>query len=209
MSLLRLLTTGKSLVGLTDTDSRYRLTHQRLLPQFGPTRNPFSSSGKSEPVQTEARLLVQAGGGGASGEGPGVPNSCGTAAAAHQGGAQDRASSTSAGGQGFTEAMRLRAAALASGCRAKLTGLLGRARVKAAKPAIPQFTKLPVQGELSLDKIKVARNDLSDADLEVVPARTPTAPASVGPALRTGKRAGLAETTWGRVTAGIFGAGKT
>ena len=71
MSLLRLLTTGKSLVGLTDTDSRYRLTHQRLLPQFGPTRNPFSSSGKSEPVQTEARLLVQAGGGGAAGGGHG------------------------------------------------------------------------------------------------------------------------------------------
>ena len=46
--------------------------------------------------------------------------------------------------------------------------MLGRVRVKAAKPAIPRFTKPPVQGELSLDKIKVVRNDLSDADLEVV-----------------------------------------
>jgi hypothetical protein len=29
----------------------------------------------------------------------------------------------------------------------------------------------PVQGELSLDKIKVVRNDLSETDLEVVPLR--------------------------------------
>jgi len=209
MSLLRLLTTGKSLVGLTDTESRYRLTHQRLLPQFGPTRNPFSSSGKSEPVQTEARFPGDDGGDGAPGEGRGIPNSCGTTAAAHQRRVQDRTASTSAGGHGFTAALRLKAAALVSGCRAKLTGLLGRARVKAAKPAIPRFTKPPVQGELSLDKIKVVRNDLSDADLEVVPARVPTAPASPGPALQTGERAGVAESTWGRVTAGIFGAGKT
>jgi hypothetical protein len=137
-----------------------------------------------------------------------MPSSCGTTAAAHQSGVQARTASTSAGGHGFTEALRLRAAALVSGFRAKLTGLFGRARVKAVKPAIPQFTKPPVQGELSLDKIRVVRNDLSDADLEVVPARTPTARASAGPALRTGERAGAAESTWGRVTAGIFGAGK-
>jgi hypothetical protein len=35
----------------------------------------------------------------------------------------------------------------------------------------------PVQAELSLEKIKVMRNDLSDADLEVVPARQPMMPA--------------------------------
>jgi hypothetical protein len=40
-----------------------------------------------------------------------------------------------------------------------------------AKPAIPRFNKAPVQGELSLDNIKVVRNDLSDTDVEVVPAR--------------------------------------
>jgi hypothetical protein len=122
---------------------------------------------------------------------------------------QDRAASTNADGHSFTAALRLRSAVLVGGCKAKLTGLLGRARVKAAKRAIPQFTKPPVQGELSLDRIRVVRNDLSDADLEVVPARTPTAPASSGPALRTGERAGVAESTWGRVTAGFFGAGKT
>ena len=44
MSLLRLLTTGKSLVGVKDTESRYRVTSERLLPQFGSAKNPFSST---------------------------------------------------------------------------------------------------------------------------------------------------------------------
>ncbi len=49
-----------------------------------------------------------------------------------------------------------------------------------AKPAIPKFSKAPVQGELSLDNIKVVRNDLNEADVEVVVKRpmtgkTPTA----------------------------------
>ena len=33
---------------------------------------------------------------------------------------------------------------------------------------IPRFGKPAVQGELSLDRVKVVRNDLSHADLEVV-----------------------------------------
>ncbi len=188
MSLLRLLATGKSLVGMKDTESRYRLTNQRLLPQFGPTRNPFSSSEKSEPEQTEARFAGDDGGNGASGEEHRSANSC---------------------DHHFTEALRLRAAALLSACKGKLTGLVGRVRVKPTKPAIPRFTKPPVQGELSLDKIKVVRNDLSDADLEVVPASQPTAPAGSGPALRTEEGTGVAESRWGRATAGFFGAGKT
>jgi hypothetical protein len=209
MSLLRLLAAGKSLVGLTDTDGRYRLTHQRLLPQFGPTRNPFSSSRKSEPVQTEAQFTGADVADGAPKEGCQTPNSCGTTAAALQSGLPDRTATTRVGGRGLTEALRRRAAALLSGCKAKLTGWLGRASVKAAKPAIPRFTKPPVQGELSLDRIRVVRNDLSDADLEVLPARTPAAPASSGPVSGTGARAGVEESTWARATAGFFGAGKT
>ena len=33
----------------------------------------------------------------------------------------------------------------------------------------------PVQGELSLDAIRPVRNDLSDSDLEIVPAKRPAA----------------------------------
>ena len=40
-----------------------------------------------------------------------------------------------------------------------------------SKSAIPRFNKAPVQGELSLDNIKVMRNDLSEADVEIVPMK--------------------------------------
>lgn len=39
------------------------------------------------------------------------------------------------------------------------------------RPSVPRFDKKPVQGELSLENIKVMRNDLSDADVEVVPKK--------------------------------------
>jgi hypothetical protein len=49
----------------------------------------------------------------------------------------------------------------------KLSSLVSQ-KPKATRSAIPRFNGVPVQGELSLDNIKVVRNDLSDADLEVV-----------------------------------------
>jgi hypothetical protein len=87
--------------------------------------------------------------------------------------------------------------------------MMGRVRVKEAKPAIPRFPKPPVQGELSLDKIRVMRNDLSDADLEVIAAKAPAAPARSEPALHTAKEVGVAESRWRGATAALFGAGKT
>jgi len=55
--------------------------------------------------------------------------------------------------------------------------LLAKARPQAwlmrrAKPAkSADLRPAAVQGELSLDKVKVVRNDLSEADVEVVPAK--------------------------------------
>ena len=39
-----------------------------------------------------------------------------------------------------------------------------------------------VQSELSLDAVKVLRNDLSDADVEIVPVKSRTVAAEVAPA---------------------------
>jgi hypothetical protein len=50
--------------------------------------------------------------------------------------------------------------------------LAGFSEPKPARRGIPRFNGVPVQGELSLDNIKVVRNDLSDADLEVVTRKT-------------------------------------
>ena len=208
MSLLRLLTTGKTLVGMKATESRYRLTSQRLLPQFGAARNPFSSGGSSAPVPTEAHSPEDPGANGDSEERRGIPSSCGKSVADFPSAVQDRVVSTSASGQCRKEALRLRAVALLTGWRAKVSRLLGRPRGKTAKPAIPRFTKQPVQSELSLDKIKVVRNDLSDADLEVVAARQPVAPAIPAPGPRSEEGTAVAQSTLGRVTTRIFGAGK-
>ena len=45
-------------------------------------------------------------------------------------------------------------------------------RHEPARPTIKLMARVPVQGELSLDNVKVVRNDLSDTDVEVVTARS-------------------------------------
>jgi len=208
MSLLRLLTTGKSLVGVKGDESRYQLTSQRLLPRFGSARNPFNSKGNSVPVRAEARLPGDGGENGAAGAGRSVRIASGGAVTAVPGGANDQTVSACAKGCGRTQALWRMTAALFSGWRTRLTGLLKRPRSEAAKPVIPRFTKQPVQGELSLDKIRVVRNDLSDVDLEVVPAPRPAVPAGAAPVLPAGERSGVGGGTWEQAARSL-GAGKT
>ena len=183
MSLLRLLSTGKSLVGVTDAESRYRVTRERLLPQFGSPKNPFMIPRKSEPAPAGARRGADCASNGASGGGRGLQDASGASATARAKGA-----------------LRLKAAALVIRCKAKIGGWLPHPRSTAVKPAIPRFTQPPVQGELSLDKIQVVRNDLRDADLEIV--------AGKAPARRATKEDSGAETALGRVTARILGVRK-
>ena len=175
MSLLRLLATGKSLVNVRDTESRYRLTSQRLLPQFGLTRNPFSSPGRAEqPTVAPPRPTAKSGD-----------------------------LSPRAGVGSHTWTLWPKAAGLLSACRQKLSLLIAVRFGKPARPVVLRLPKRPVQGELSLDRIKVMRNDLSDADSEAATVRTKPAPASV--VVETAARA---EQIWGRVTSRLFPAGK-
>jgi hypothetical protein len=209
MSLLRLLTTGKSLVGLKDTESRYRLTRQRLLPQFGRARNPFTSRGSPATAQVEAPAPEDLGANNPTEQSLGNPSPCCKAAPRLPSLTQNWATSTSASGRGFAEALLRRALALLSGWRTKVISLSWRRSGKTERPAVQRLTKQAVQGELSLERIKVLRNDLSDADLEVVPAKEPVAPASAAPAVQTEVAARCRERTWRRVTTRMFGAGKT
>ena len=209
MSLLRLLTTGKSLVEFKDTPGAYRLTSQRLLPRFGAARNPFCSNVKPNAVPGADPALGDAGDTDASGERCRVPSSGGNSTVAAQSGATDRKASATASGHGLPEALRLKAASLVKACGARFKGLLGHACGKAAKPAIPRFTKPPVQGELSLEKVRVVRNDLSDADLEVGPAKRSATRESSTSALQSEATTRVVGGRWGRVADRIFGASKT
>jgi hypothetical protein len=209
MSLLRLLAAGKSFAGMRDSESRYRLTDERLLPQFGPVRNPFSSKRRVGPGGTEVQNSGDEARDSASREASLRTNSEETTPATAPRLAQDRVGSTSVGGWLHWGALRLKLTALPSRCRANLTAIFGRVGAKAAKPAIPRFSRRPVQGELALDKIRVVRNDLSDADLEVVPARMLAASPSSRLALRTEPGAGGGGSIGRKVVAGSLGAGKT
>ena len=124
MSLLRLLTAGRSLIGLKES-ARYREAGPRALPKFELKMQP--SRPASEPDTSPE---------------PSV------------------AAPLPARGIGDAQSP---------------SGWFARWAAKWRRPkssAIPRFNKPLVQGELSLDRVKVLRNDLSESDLEVVPART-------------------------------------
>jgi len=67
--------------------------------------------------------------------------------------------------------------------------------------AAAQRTQCPRQAELSLDRVKVVHNDLSDVDVEIVPIKSRTAPEMAEPAL-TPANGG---DSWSRLSAKIFG----
>ena len=206
MSLIRLLTTGRSLVNIPDGDSRYRVTSQRLLPHFGARPNPFSSGDKPEPTPTAPCTPAKH-----TPKDEPPPTRVATVSVAEQETApkskrEIQTALAKATLRVLVAVLRRWTAALLDGCKAKLAALFARRRAKAAKPAIPRFNKAPVQTELSLDRIRVLRNDLRDADLEVVPAKAAAPPATAAqPAV---DKPAVAETAWGRLTERIVGAGK-
>jgi len=236
MSLGRLLATGKSLVGGQDATSRYRMSKQLRLPKFVSPRNPFATEAKTEaasahPVQPEQnqpapettaplhRSVVS----------PQVPKSAVSSPALGDN-PGDR-TATKARPTWKSALPQVWKSALRNGSRAepsKLAGILERLVLvsrrlsskanpfsrfgKATRPkksAIPHFAKTPVQSELCLDKVQVVRNDLSDADLEVVPIARPVAMDEAKRELATAGKCESAGNSWGRLTTRIFGSTQT
>ena len=214
MSLMRLLSTGKSLVGVTDNTSRYRMGNQGMMPKFGSGRNPFRSGTKQREGQGEAVAR------------PLTPtlrrsDSPSRGTAAEPGGEREsrRTSTVKPGAEslhfgtgsarmapnptlfapfttdqqpderngeilpgGFEAltarmspargpALRAMFASWVENLRARIPGRV----TNGARAATPRLANAPMQGELSLDKIEVVRNDLSDTDFEIT-AREPIAP---------------------------------
>jgi hypothetical protein len=73
---------------------------------------------------------------------------------------------------------------------------------RGSRPQTPQKAQPPLQAELSLDRVKVVHNDLSDADVEIVPIKSRTAAEAVEPILPPAHGG----DSWGRLSAKIFGA---
>ena len=154
MSLVRLLTAGKSLVGGVDTVSRYYFSGQRLLPKFNPKQNPFRATTRPESARAAAVSAVAE---------AATPLTAEASPAGGRASGDQEEQHDKPGGEA-------KSASWLDRWFTKASSWFQARRPNQAKPAIPRFTKPAVQGELSLDSVKVVRNDLRDSDLEVVPA---------------------------------------
>ena len=239
MSLMRLLSAGKSLIGVTESESRYRMGKPGMMPKFGSGRNPFRPrvqkadgqestavkpppSASSQPDDGRKERPASATKPATKSPGPipgaeALPKSAPSAPAAvrqlseesaerqHPGRSEvsgdAKASARPVFGQRASRATRLMPGGPTAlramfgnwldGIKAHIPGrATGQARMATARAE-----NAPMQGELSLDRIKVVRNDLSDTDFEIA-SREPSLPSREAGAsandLKTALKAGPA-----------------
>ena len=178
MSVLKYLSAGKSLVGLKQTAVRYQMGAPGALPRFDSKRNPFRSrtvptapSSAPEPSESElpVKPLVAASTVVLVSSPAGVVNAVQPAPVVAAKAAESRIGLKNfARRLGSIGGKRIKSIGGLAG------GLFQRAKslsvwTRKPKAEVGRMAKAPVQGELSLDTVKVVRNDLTDADFEVVP----------------------------------------
>lgn len=150
MSLAKLLATGRSLIG-SNEQGRYRANPRIRLPKFVSPKNPFMSAPNKEcsPARTVS---------------PEQP----AQSLSPQAAVDDTRAATT--GLPVANAARVSVRSFI----AWIAGAAGRLNPFAWRPAsatsaIPNFNRPATQPELVLEKIRVVRNDLSDADMEAAP----------------------------------------
>jgi hypothetical protein len=183
MSLGKLLTTGKSLVGLSHANSRYQL-QKGALPKFESAKNPFAKANaelperepqlpKLTPAEEAAADLKKT---------HRLPVLAALIAVREASVALSRNSQetqlapTQTSPAQTARTQSLQVPTPVDSWLKKVNPLVWFGKNKPAEPkaAIPRFGKSssPVQGELSLENIKVMRNDLSETDVEIVRAKS-------------------------------------
>lgn len=187
---MQLLSVGRSLCGIRDEPSRYKMTQDNLLPKFGLAKESDRTDAHQPPARSARRTVVE----------PAKPE-------AKPGLDREEMNNTSHLMMEKTDAPASSAppgqAPIQAFPRGRWTVL------KNPFAAKPTTSKGPLQYELSIDAIKVVRNDLSDADLEVVPGRNPLAPTPGMAAKRTREGLESIGQAWGRIAARILGLGRT
>jgi hypothetical protein len=187
MGLMQLLAAGRSLGKIGDQPSRYKMTQQSLLPKFGSVKAPEERAPgvSSNQVIAKARLEQSS---------PGIATAANDRK--HMNVVQPKPQE---GTVPKTTAMR----------PAFPTGRWTLFKNPFSKAPKPKAVEAPAQPELSLDLVRPVRNDLSDADLELVQSVKRTAekadPASVQVEPVT---AAPESAAWGRIKTQFFGAGK-
>jgi hypothetical protein len=190
MSLGRLLAAGKSLVGTHDGAGRYRVNKHVALPKFISPRNPFA---RPEPDAAPENAA------------PPVPAVAPEAAAAPP----ENKPVLRVGRSISPMSAARRAARWLDEWRRKANPWVRFAgRPGPVKSRVAASPRLPVQSELSLDNVRVVRNDLSDADFEIVPRQT-AGHQQPGPARLAVRRPLVsAGHVWDRLATRIFGPGQ-
>jgi hypothetical protein len=175
MSLGKLLTTGKSLVGLSHANSRYQL-QKGALPKFESAKNPFASKVAAEPAEREPQLPKLSPAEAVVADAKEAPRLSALGALIVDRETSVAASRNSQPAESATVSEPAEVAVPVDSWLKKINPMVWFRNGKPVepRPAIPRYSKphAPIQGELSLDNIKVMRNDLSEADVEVVPAKS-------------------------------------
>ncbi|HWD93846.1 MAG TPA: hypothetical protein VG938_16010 [Verrucomicrobiae bacterium] len=160
MSLGKLLNTGKSLVGLHNAGGRYHL-QKGALPKFESSKNPFATRAHEVEPEREPQLPKL------------TPAELAAAKLKKTQALPVLSAKAEAPSRNTEPAQPTKPAPVVESWLKKINPLVWLRNSKPAQPksAIPRFGKGPVQGELSLENIKVMRNDLSETDLEAVPMK--------------------------------------
>ena len=176
MKLGTLLAAGKSLALGRRGESPYRANKQVYLPKFSSPKNPFAA-----PAETEAETETA---------GPAAENA-GAAPVKNEAATKTQKIPT------LPFAVDQQAAAVPEPAvpfkkPGRSSKWMSRLNPFAAGSPFPAArggnAKTPVQAELSLDAVKVLRNDLSDVDVEVVPLKSRPASEAGQPDLGTAKK---------------------
>ena len=187
MRLLRLLSTGKSLAGMSDQDCAYHESDEALLPRFERKKNPFRAT--TLPVHTQPPAVVA----------PSEPEIPAQKPAPVQPVAPSRSATRPAVPAWVSRLGKVPSALWMWLQKRRECGFLAR------KPAKSRLE--PAQVELRLDAVTVVRNDLSDTDIEIVPrvAGASAVPVQAVKQTPVVSREAVANTAWSRVSARVFG----
>jgi len=179
MSLGKLLTSGKCLMGAHGEAHRFRVNRRVALPKFVSPKNPFTSG--AQQACAEARPTAA------------VPTD-----------AKVRATNAPAPAAALRKFSPARAIKWLGGLGQKLNPLALLQRRPSPSLVAAARVAVPVQRELSLDTVRVLRNDLIDADTEAsVGSIKPPQPRNSGVLAVTAK----AEVAMDRISSRFFGAG--
>jgi hypothetical protein len=187
MSLIRLLAVGRTLKGIRDDSHRYRdVTGKRLLPKFGSSNAQAAGEPAVQIAATQTRSVLMAG---------------------RASTVREQAQKTAGQARASTERKPSSLAAFVYSQRDKWFFAKGRSATDAPSSRTPvKVGSTVMQGELSLDKVKVVRNDLSEADLEVVPALRPGPMGREETTWVTASKREMGLSVWSRATAKLMGA---